>query len=146
MAGKHGQKPTKPVGLSIAASPGDDVLALVDGRSLPARDLRRRVAELAADLGGADRMSHAQQSLVLRAANLETFIATREAHLLKNGFKVDDDFMRIQLQAVGMLLQLYGKIGLKRVPKEIPTLEQHLARKIAEKQQAHTGEGIADAS
>lgn len=113
--------------------PGDDVLSLVDGRSLPARDLRRRVAELYADLGGADVMSHAQQSLVLRVANLETFIATREAHLLKTGFKVDDEFMRVQLQAVGMLLQLYSKIGLKRVPKEVPSLQQYLAEKAREK-------------
>lgn len=133
MSGKPGQKPSKPLTVPPDAPPGADVLSLVDGRSLPARDLRRRAAELYADLGGSDVMSHAQQSLVLRSVSLETFIASREAHLLKTGFKVDDEFMRVQLQAVGMLLQLYRTIGLKRRPKDIPDLQTYLRQKAAEK-------------
>jgi hypothetical protein len=133
MSGKPGQKPTKPLTLPANAPLGADVLELVDGRSLAARSLRSRLTELHTDLGGATAMSHAQQSLVLRVANLEVFIAVREAELLRNGFKADAESMRAHFQAVGLLLQLYTKLGLKRVAKQIPDLQTYLRQKSAEK-------------
>jgi hypothetical protein len=133
MSGKPGQKPTKPLTIPATARPGDNMLDLLDGRSLAARYLRRNLGELYADQGGVEQLSHGERSGFLRIANLETFIATREAHLLKTSFKVDDEFMRVQLQAVGMLLQLYRTFGIKRRPKDVPDLQTYLRQKAAEK-------------
>ena len=126
MSGKSGMTSALPRDIPPGAQPGADLLDLLDGRSGPARDIRAKVRAICSDLGGPDVLSHAQRSLVTRAANLEGIVTAREARLLTGELKDDDDFLKGYRQAVALLCQLYKTLGLKRRAKEIPTLNDHL--------------------
>lgn len=126
MSGARGMKASKPPAVPPAASPHDNLLDLVDGRSLPVRAVRAAYAAVMADLGGEQRVSYAMRSLALRAANVETWLASVEARLL-GGEKADADLLRSYLHGNNVLLGLYKTIGLRRVPKEIPSLQEFLS-------------------
>ena len=57
----------------------------LDGRTAIAAEMRSRWLELTGDLGGADRLSYAQRSLVERALWIEHWIALQERVLAAGG-------------------------------------------------------------
>lgn len=132
MAGTKGMTSTLPRDVPTDALPGDDLLAQLDLRSAPAKAIRARVSAITGDLGGADSLSHAQRSLVTRAANLETIITNREARLLSGELKDDDDFLKGYLQSVALLCQLYRTLGVKRQARDLPGLRDvlHAGREV----------------
>src|SRR3954468_16857505 len=66
-------------------SNGSEVLPNVDGRSLVARRYRDIVSAIAADQGGADRMSEARTQLVRRFAAASVLAEQMEARLANGG-------------------------------------------------------------
>jgi hypothetical protein len=119
------RKPLSPRSLTNRAkvSNGNAVLPYVDGRSVVARRIYDIIAQIAADLGGADRLSETRISLVRRFASLAVLAVTQEARLA-NGEEVDVG----QLSHLSSTLcRLASRIGLKRVAKDItPTLAEYL--------------------
>jgi hypothetical protein len=97
----------------------------LDGRTAIAADMRLRWQELTDDLGGADRLSYAQRSLVERALWIEHWIASQERVLADGG---DADTGRMT-QATNSLLGLYRTLGLDRKARDItPALSDYIAR------------------
>lgn len=113
MAGKTGMKASRPSAVPPDASPHDNLLALVDGRSLPARAVNGAYGAIMIDLGGEQHVSYILRSLALRAANVQTWLASVEARLL-SGEKADADLLRSYLHANNVLLGLFRTIGLER--------------------------------
>jgi hypothetical protein len=104
---------TLPVTVPPDASPHDNLLALVDGRSLPVRAVNAAYGAIMADLGGEQNVAYTVRSLALRGANIEVWISTVEARLL-SGEKADADLLRSFLHASNVLHGLYRTIGLER--------------------------------
>lgn len=101
-------------------SPGylDDL----DGRLAVAQVMRERYRAFTDDLGGADRLSYAQRSLVERALWLEYWLADQEQNLARgNEFDVGK-----WVQAANSLQGILTKLGLDRVAREVPDLADFL--------------------
>jgi len=101
-------------------SPGylDDL----DGRLAVAQVMRERYRAFTDDLGGADRLSYAQRSLVERALWLEYWLADQEQSLARgNEFDVGK-----WVQAANSLQGILTKLGLDRVAREVPDLADFL--------------------
>ena len=102
-------------------------LDALDGRLSLARDLRQRFDEVCADLGGKDRLSYMQRSLVERGLWLEFWLANQERELAKNEpFDVGK-----WVQAANSLQGIYSKLGLQRQARDVPDLQDWLKRKEA---------------
>jgi hypothetical protein len=101
--------------------------ALGDGRTALAQ-VRHEIKDgLTSDLG-AD-LSTAQTILVERAALLTVFCRHAEARWLAEGGTVDIDAS--YFSACGALKRLLDSVGLERVPKPVPTLQEYLEAKAA---------------
>ena len=102
-------------------------LDALDGRLSLARDLRQRFDEVCTDLGGKDRLSYMQRSLVERGLWLEFWLANQERELAKNEpFDVGK-----WVQAANSLQGIYSKLGLQRQARDVPDLQDWLKRKEA---------------
>lgn len=102
-------------------------LDALDGRLSLARDLRQRFDEVCADLGGKDRLSYMQRSLVERGLWLEFWLANQERELAKGeAFDVGK-----WVQAANSLQGIYSKLGLQRQAREVPTIREYLKNKEA---------------
>lgn len=97
----------------------------LDGRTAIAAEMRSRWLELTGDLGGADRLSYAQRSLVERALWIEHWIALQERVLAAGG---DADVGRMT-QAGNSLLGLYRTLGIERRQKDVTSLASYIASK-----------------
>ena len=104
-------------------SNGSDLLPGIDGRSALARRYRDIAAAMVADAGGLDRLSEAKVQLIRRFAALAVQAEVREAQLA-NGADVD---LGEQALISSTLVRLAQRIGVGRVAKEVPSLEQYLA-------------------
>ena len=91
----------------------------LDGRLSLARELRQRFETLTNDLGGSDSLSYAQRSLCERALWLEYWLATQERDLA-NGAEFD---VGRWVQAANSLQGIFAKLGLERVAKDVPDLQ-----------------------
>jgi hypothetical protein len=98
----------------------------LDGRLGLARDLRARFDEIAADLGGIERLSYAKRSLIERALWAEFWIAQQERELSRGG---EIDVGRYT-QAVNVLQGLFSRIGLDRVARTV-TLHDYIRQRDA---------------
>jgi len=96
----------------------------LDGRYAVAQVMRERYRAFTDDLGGADRLSYAQRSLVERALWLEYWLAQQEQSLAKGK---DFDVAR-WTQAANSLQGILSKLGLDRVAKDVPDLATYLAQ------------------
>ena len=95
----------------------------LDGRYAVAQVMWERYRAFTDDLGGADRLSYAQRSLVERALWLEYWLAQQEQSLAKgNEFDVGR-----WTQAANSLQGILTKLGLNRVAHDVPDLAQYLA-------------------
>lgn len=101
-------------------------LADLDGRTAIAVAMRARWQELTEDLGGADRLSYAQRSLVERALWIEHWIALQERELA-DGRDADTGRMT---QATNSLLGLYRTLGLERRVKDVTSLADYIAGRV----------------
>lgn len=130
--------PSKAIG-SIAVAPrkpearsrvtnGADILPGIDGRSLVARRYRDICAALAADQGGADRMSEARGQLVRRFAALAVQAERMEAQLA-NGETLD---VGQYSQIVSTLVRVAARLGINRAARDVtPTVAEYLRSKAA---------------
>lgn len=94
----------------------------LDGRYGIARELRARFDEVCSDLGGADRLSYMQRSLVERALWLEYWLSQQEQALAKGN---DFDVSR-WIQAANSLQGVYSRLGLERKTRDAPSLSDYL--------------------
>jgi hypothetical protein len=125
--------PRKPQAASRVTN-GADILPGVDGRSQIARRYRDITAALAADMGGAARMSEARGQLVRRFAAAAVMAEEMEARLA-NGEPID---IAQHALLASTLVRLASRIGIDRVPKDVtPTLSQYLEAKQAAAERAH---------
>jgi hypothetical protein len=94
-----------------------------DGNSAWARRYRDLVRAHEQDLSGGADLSVAQTSLIRRVATIEIELEQREG-MLSKGEPVDlDGYTR----AASHLRRILESLGLKRLPREVETLEQYLA-------------------
>ena len=99
-------------------------LADLDGRTDTAKQMRERFASFTQDLGGAERLSYAQRSLVERALWLEFWLASQERELAE-GKEFD---VGKWVQAANSLQGIMSKLGLERVAREVPSLREYIQR------------------
>jgi len=97
----------------------------LDGRYSTARELRARFDEVCTDLGGADRLSYMQRSLVERGLWLEFWLAQQEQALAKGQ---EFDVSR-WIQAANSLQGIYSRLGLERRQREAPSLTEYIKGK-----------------
>jgi len=104
-------------------------LSELDGRTSIAQTMRERHRAFTDDLGGKDRLSYAQLSLVERALWLEYWLASQEQALATG---TDFDVGK-WTQAANSLQGIYAKLGLDRRAKEVPDLQSFLkSREVAQ--------------
>lgn len=101
----------------------------LDGRLAVAQVMRERYRAFTDDLGGADRLSYGQRSLVERALWLEYWLAQQEQNLARG---TDFDVGK-WTQAANSLQGILTKLGLDRQAKDVPDLATFLKRKEANK-------------
>jgi len=100
-------------------------LSELDGRTAIAQVMRERYAAFTNDLGGVDRLSYAQRSLVERALHLEYWLAQQERALIEGA---DFDVGK-WTQAANALQGILTKLGLDRQAKDVPHLHDYLKQK-----------------
>lgn len=99
-------------------------LEQLDKRTDTAKQMRERFQSFTQDLGGAERLSYAQRSLVERALWLEFWLASQERELAEGK---EFDVSR-WVQAANSLQGIMSKLGLERVAREVPSLREYIAR------------------
>jgi hypothetical protein len=99
----------------------------LDGRYALARDLRARFQALTDDLGGAANLSYAERALAEHALWLDHWLHEQERALAEGRMK-DFDVGR-WTQGLNALSGVLTKLGLKRVPKDVPDLSQWLRKR-----------------
>ena len=100
----------------------------LDGRYAVAQVMRERYQAFTNDLGGVDRLSYAQRSLVERALWLEYWLAQQE-HSLAKGKDFD---VGKWTQAANSLQGILTKLGLERQAKDVPDLASFIKSRAAE--------------
>ena len=100
-------------------------LSELDGRTAIAQVMRERYAAFTNDLGGVERLSYAQRSLVERALWLEFWLAQQE-QALAGGSDFD---VGKWTQAANALQGILTKLGLDRQAKDVPHLHDYLKQK-----------------
>ena len=100
-------------------------LSELDGRTGIAQVMRQRYDAFTSDLGGADRLSYAQRSLVERALWLEYWLAQQEQGLA-TGAEFD---VGKWVQAANSLQGILSKLGLNRVAHDVPDIAEYLKKR-----------------
>jgi hypothetical protein len=109
---------------------GKTLLPMVDGRSLTARRFKDLVEDIAADLGGEDRLSEGQRQLIRRAAMLSAECERMEAMAARDDRRPDGEIawkseaaFVFDLEIYGALCdrlgRLFGRLGLARVARPV---------------------------
>lgn len=97
-----------------------DWVGRLDKRTVVARAVLQRIAELESDAGGAEALSTARRSLIRHAAWLDAMVESYEMRLAA-GEEVDAGGLT---QSLNSLLGLYRLIGLERRAKKTRTLRE----------------------
>jgi hypothetical protein len=106
----------------------------LDRRTRPYRRYETIRAAVLSDMGGADNTSEVQRQLISKFATLALQLEVLETAAIE-GNKIDlDPFGR----CAGHLRRIGEVLGLRRVPRDVPTLAEHLAQieREAEREQA----------
>ena len=107
-----------------AVTNGKRVFVEGDGNAAWTRRWRDLVAAHSSDLGGADRLSEAQASLVRRVATLEIELEQREGQLSQGKPVNLDEYGR----TTNTLRRTLEALGIERRPRDVtPTLAEYLA-------------------
>lgn len=121
----------RPTNTRSRVSNGSALLPGIDGRSAWVRRARDLIEDHTHDLGGTDRLSAAERSIVRRCA-----VLTVELERLEQGFATDTaDATALDLyqRTAGNLRRLLEALGLqRRVRDVVPDLAQYLAGKAAQ--------------
>jgi hypothetical protein len=113
----------RPPATRSAVSNGSRILEGVDGRSSGARRFKDLVENFSRDLGGIDRLSEAEQSLIRQAASLTMRGEQLQAAIVK-GEPVDpDELIRLSNTARRCLE------GIQKREQPKPSLADHLAKR-----------------
>jgi hypothetical protein len=96
----------------------------IDGRTKAARLIRDITAEIVTDLGGVDQLSGVQKELVKRFATMCAVASEMEARAAM-GEELDVPRFTTLSNA---LRRIAADLGLKRVPRDITTLAEHVAK------------------
>src|SRR5262245_48268081 len=102
-----------------------DILANADQRTAVARRFRDVAGTLIADQGGIEGLSEARLQLVRRLAGLSVLCEEVEQKLA-NGGSVD---LTAYSQLCNTMSRIATRLGLNRVAKEVPSLQQFLAQR-----------------
>jgi len=92
----------------------------LDKRTMVARAVLARIAELESDAGGAESLSAARRSLIRHAAWLDGIVESYELRLA-TGQQID---VGAYTQSLNSLLGLYRLIGLERKSRPLRTLRE----------------------
>ena len=100
----------------------------LDKRSRAHRNVRKVIARMEADLGGAENITGAQRELIVRAAMLSALASDIESRYLRSAKKIDiHEYTKI----VNTQNRVLGSIGLKRVAKDVtPSLDEYARRRL----------------
>jgi hypothetical protein len=121
-------------------SNGHDLLPDIDGRSVMARRYRDITNAILGDQGGADRCSESRTQLIRRFAAAAVLAEQLEARLV-NGEKID---ITEHSLLSSTLTRLASRIGINRIPRDIPTLSEYLAS--LPRADEHAAKDVADAA
>lgn len=102
-------------------------LERLDGRTAIAVEMRARWQSMTDDLGGVDRLSYSQRSLVERALWIEHWIAQQERELAEGRIEAFDAGR--WTQATNSLLGLYRTLGIERRAKDVTDLASYIKAK-----------------
>ena len=95
---------------------GHKLLPMTDGRSATARRFKDLVEDIAADLGGKDRLSEGQRQLIRRAAMLSAESERMEALAARGEAEFDIDLYGMICDRLG---RLFGRLGLERIARPV---------------------------
>jgi hypothetical protein len=95
----------------------------LDGRSNACREYDRIVSGIEQDLGGRDRLSTVQATLVQAYAGAAVHVAGLNARLLI-GEPVD---LAEHSAAIGAMVRIAARIGCSRIPRDCSTLGDYLS-------------------
>ena len=125
MAVKPGEQAQRKRRPRSAVTSGRKLLNLADPNSAFARRYHDLMRAHAADLGGADRLSEGQKTLIRRAASISIICEEMEAKL-SAGIEIDvDKFTR----SASHLRRILETLGLQRVSKDVTDIRTYLASK-----------------
>jgi hypothetical protein len=114
-------------------------LDAIDKRTSSARALLRWKAELAEALGGSENLSPQKAALVDLAVRLRLFLDHVDGWLLERKFLINTRKKSVipallQRQTLAdSLARTLNHLGLERVPKPVPSLQEWIAKKDAER-------------
>jgi len=131
MSGKPGQQTTKPTDVDRRYAEG--FMEELDYRYRAAKTLRQRLLELTGDLGGADLLSYQELSLAKRAIHVERVIEKFESRLA-HGAEIEYAHL---FGLVNCLSGLYSKLGLKRRPRHVQSLDEYIKTKYSRHEITH---------
>jgi len=114
---------SRPSTTRSAISNGSRILEGVDGRSASARRFKDLVENFSRDLGGVDRLSEAEQSLIRQAASLTMRGEQLQAAIVRGEVVDPDELIRLSNTARRCLE------GIQRREQPKPSLAEHLAKR-----------------
>jgi hypothetical protein len=104
----------------------------LDRRTAAFRQTRKLIDEIEGDLGGSDRLSTGERQLIQRAAVLGAVLTDAESRWIA-GEAFDPTSYCTVVNAQRRVLET---IGLRRQPREVPSLHDYLESKAAETEAA----------
>jgi hypothetical protein len=113
---------------------GTRLLPTIDGRSVWARRLRDLIELHQHDLGGEDRLSVAENSLIRRASALTVELEHLELKFLDQG-EATPQQLNLYGRTSNTLTRVLRELGIRRRPRDItptPTVDQYLTGEAAE--------------
>ena len=114
----------RPSRLRSRVTNGSKMVAGLDGRSAEARRYRDLAMSFADDLGGADKLTEAQRTLIAQAATLQVQSERVQAAVLRGEVIDVEQLTRLANAAMRIL----SRLGLKRERRDTtPTLDEYLA-------------------
>jgi len=137
----HQNPPARAKRSLSAVTSGRKLFVEGDPNSAWSRRYRDLVSHHVADAGGRDMISEAQLSLIRRASALELELEALEGRLSRGEAVNLDSFGR----AASHLRRLFESIGLRRTPRETPSLAEYLAGLQAESEPEATDEADDEA-
>jgi hypothetical protein len=114
---------SRPPTTRSAISNGSRILEGIDGRSTGARRFKDLIENFSRDMGGIDRLSKAEQTLVRQAASLTMRGEQLQATIVKSEPVDPDELIRLSNTARRCL----EAVQRREQPK--PSLAEHLAKK-----------------
>lgn len=134
MAAKPRRKPTDLDPRGVRPAESWDAL---DKRCVAARIARQEFAHHLADLGGEEATSHAERALLAHTIPMRLWLRSVETRLMEG--KPVDDLMGVYSTVLNTLHSAYRTLGLKRRPKDVPSLQDYLRQKSLEKESDANG-------